>query len=74
MEVKQKRVDTWINIFFVIPSQRPNTSWTLSSENEADHTLLKKNYMDFTCLLLPITGSVHNFSEWGIFTDSRIRK
>ena len=72
--MKEKRVDTWIYIFYVIPSQHPNTSWTLSSENEADYTLVKKNYMVFTCLLLPITGSVRNCSERAIFTDSRIRK
>lgn len=65
--MKQKRVYTWIYICFVIPSQRPNTPWMLSSETEAEYTLAKKNYIVFTCLLIPITGSARNFSEWGIF-------
>lgn len=43
MEEKQKRVYTRIYIFFVIPSQRLNTPWRLSSEIEADYTLVKKN-------------------------------
>ena len=74
MEVKQKRVYPWIYILFVTPSQRPNTPWTFSSENEADYTLVKKNYKVFTCPLISITGSPRNFSQWGTFPDSRIRK